>query len=277
MKRLFSLSSTKSSRASSDRKLGTPSDKQCSSLKRHNLVSPQESIDSQGKNKDNLAGTAEMVVDRHGSDKRFSEANKEIEGKKTRQTSDMAQKSPADLKNHNEILSGPLPKDADRDAKDPMRLFASRESSAVPLSCEGNCELSCETSEDQQINEETPRYLHRQSDRKDSSSQQIPVEEQDNQEKLVCPNISDKRNNDTGIPAWNLNVVSMSGETQPTFLSHKGDRYSTEKNKKIISSCQNNEHQLQHIDEENLVPQSQRTNNSDDESNALGDKSDTRF
>ena len=268
MKRLFSLSSTKSSRTSSDRKPGTPSDKQCGSLTRHNLVSPQESIYSQGKNKDNLAGTAEMAVDRHGSDKRFGEANKEIEETKTRQTSDMAQKNPADLKNQNEILS------------DPLRKEASRESLADPLSCEDNLSgLPSHTFGDQQINEETPRCLHQKSDRKASLSfQQIPVEEQDNQENLVCPNISDKRNNDTRDTSSESQCCTNERRNSTNLSSPQGGQLChREEQENQISSCQNNEHQLQHMDEENLVPQSQTTNNSDDESNALGDKSDTRF
>ena len=298
MKRLFSLSSTKSTGSSSDRRSRTFSDKKSGSVMRPNVVSLQQSTGGPQNNEDGLVWSRKMIAKNRSNEGMENVQNKEgiADGDNDEVLFDSPQQSAVDQPNIERELVPPQESSSDNNKEKKLSLRQeSSESSADQ-----------QTDEDQQNSEETSicpqhRIAGRQDNQKESfllrpkSSDDHQTEgdifdptrqstvEQHNKETSGGPQQSNEEqgidgndfagqqdNQDDSVPPSNAAQRDNEGKvrSQSTTNEHKNknkffpqeeQQHQQDNEENLPSHCQNKPDQLQQANEESLVS-SQPTN-----------------
>lgn len=263
MKRLFSFSSTKSTRSSSERRPRTSSDKKPGTATKHNLVSPQ-----QGNKDQDPVGSPERAAKQQDNDANFGVPREQVVDRKNKDGSEVARRSSAAL-NHEGISVCPQESGTCGDGKE-KKLLSEQESSA-----------------DQQVDEDKFDGLPRQR----SAKQEDTGEERDGIEKDLVSSRQTPSGQQGHFKNWvspsneavdRLGSCSIANESEdktkpncPSSQEKYKDQQDGEEN--LAPPCQNIEDQLLRIDTgENLVSP-QNTTLDDDQLHAENELSDTRF
>ena len=316
MKRLFSLSSTKSTGSSSDRRSRTFSDKKSGSVMRPNLVSPQKST---GRPENNADGFVIAKNRSHEDNFELSlqgmenQQNKEgiADGDNDEDLFDCPQQSAEDQPNIERELVPPQESSSDNNKE---KNFPYRQESSAYQ----------QTDEDQQNSEETSICpQHSIADRKDNQKEnflfhkkilddhqtdgenfdptrQVTVEQQVNKETSGGPQQSNvgqgkdandfagqQDNQDNSVPPssaaqWDNEGKVRSQSTanedknKNTFSPHEEQQHQQYNKENLPSHCQNEPDQWQQSNEESLVS-AQPTNHRTDQRKDQNDTVVTRF